>query len=102
MAYGISREQLCVDPGIGFTATREEDIALLTHTRELKPEGVAYLVGVSRKRVTGEDVPPAQRLAGSIAAQTIAQLGGADILRTHDVFATKQAVKLTNLCISAL
>ena len=98
MGYGLAKEQLCVDPGIGFGTTREEDRARLAHTGEIKIEGMAYLVGASRKRVTGEGAPPEDRLAGTVAAHTIAQLGGADILRAHDVAAARQAAEVTKLC----
>jgi len=95
IAYGIAKEQLCVDPGIGFGPSREDDRRLLAHTAQLKISGIAYLVGASRKRVTGEDSPPPERLAGTIAAHTIAQLDGADILRVHDVKQASQAAKMT-------
>ena len=97
MRLGIAREKLCVDPGIGFGKTRDDNIRLLASVRELKLEGVALLVGASRKRVTGEDVPPKERLGGTIAAHTVAQLGGADILRAHDVREARQAADFTEL-----
>ena len=95
LEFGLKKQQLCIDPGLGFTASREEDFRLLAQTQSLKMEGIAYLVGASRKRFTGEGVLPGGRLAGSIAAQTVAQLGGADILRVHDVKEAVQAVNLT-------
>ena len=94
-AFGLEQTQLCVDPGIGFGKTREDDLALLAHTAQLKIPGVAYLIGASRKRVTamaGED----GRLFGTIAAHTAAQLGGATILRVHDVKEARQAATLVD------
>ena len=85
MAFGIDRERLCLDPGIGFGKSREDDMRLLANLERVKPPGFALLVGVSRKRVTGGTE------AGALAAQTLAQWGGADILRTHDVVAARQA-----------
>ena len=99
MRFGIAREQLCMDPGIGFGKSREDNLRLLTNTRALKPEGIALLVGASRKRATGEAVPPGERLGGTIAAHTIAQLGGADILRVHDIPQARQAADLTEIVI---
>ena len=95
-AFGLEQTQLCVDPGIGFGKTREDDLALLAHTARLKIPGMAYLIGASRKRVTamaGED----GRLPGTIAAHTAAQLGGATILRVHDVKEARQAANLVDL-----
>jgi len=99
MAFGLAKAQLCVDPGIGFGKSREDNIKLLANTRKLKINEVALLVGASRKRVTGEALPPDERLAGTIAAHTVAQLGGADILRVHDVPQARQAVDFTELVI---
>jgi len=94
-AFGLEQTQLCIDPGIGFGKTREDDLALLAHTVRLRIPGVAYLVGASRKRVTalaGED----GRLPATIAAHTAAQLGGATILRVHDVKEARQAATLVD------
>ena len=94
MAYGLQKSQLCVDPGIGFGKSQEDNLKLLANTPRLKLPGVAYLVGASRKRVisyAGGDGSP----SGTIAAHTIAQLGGADILRTHDVKEAVQAMRVT-------
>ena len=99
MAFGLAEAQLCVDPGIGFGKSREDNLRLLANAQKIKPEGIALLVGASRKRVTGENVPPSERLGGTIAAHVIAQLNGADILRVHDVPQTRQAMNLTELVI---
>ncbi|MCL2445678.1 MAG: dihydropteroate synthase [Oscillospiraceae bacterium] len=92
--FGIAKAQLCVDPGIGFGKTQPDNLRLLGNIAKLKIDGVAMLVGASRKRVAGEHLPPSERLPGTIAAHTIAQLGGADILRVHDVKETIQAAQL--------
>ncbi|MCL2531966.1 MAG: dihydropteroate synthase [Oscillospiraceae bacterium] len=92
--FGITRAQLCIDPGIGFGKTQPDNLRLLSHIAKLKVDDVAMLVGASRKRVTGEHLPPSERLPGTIAAHTIAQLGGANILRVHDVREALQAAQL--------
>jgi len=79
MAYGIEASQLCVDPGIGFGKTLEDNVLLLANGAQLKIPGMAYLVGASRKRVTGGT------LEGTLAANALALQGGANILRVHDV-----------------
>ena len=96
LAFGLQQTQLCVDPGIGFGKTREDDLALLAHTARLRISGVAYLVGASRKRVTAM-AGEGDRLSGTIAAHTAAQLGGATILRAHDVKEARQAANIVNL-----
>ena len=89
MAYGLQKNQLCLDPGIGFGKSQEDNLKLLANTPKLKLPGVAYLVGASRKRVI-------EYAGGStIAAHVIAQLGGADILRAHDVKEAVQAMRVT-------
>jgi len=85
MALGIKKERLWLDPGIGFGKSREDNLRLLANLEQVKPPGFALLAGVSRKRVTGGSE------AGTIAAQAIVQMGGADVLRTHDVVAAQQA-----------
>lgn len=85
---GIPRENIVVDPGIGFGKEFEHNIELLRHLRRIgEAAGRPVLVGVSRKRfigtITGREV--SERLAGSLAAAGFALLQGARILRVHDV-----------------
>lgn len=92
--YGVSRERICLDPGVGFGKTLEENLKLLANVDQVKLPGCAFLMAASRKRVIGAPCgnPPFQeRLAGTIAAHTLAQAGGADVLRVHDVREAVQA-----------
>ena len=91
-AAGIAREQTVLDPGIGFAKTRAHNLALLARLDELAELGRPLLVGASRKSFIGEltGAPPAERLAGSLAAAAWAARHGAAIVRVHDVEATVQ------------
>jgi dihydropteroate synthase len=99
---GIDPARIAVDPGIGFfrnqgVAWYEWDAAVLADLVGLRDLGRPVCVGVSRKSFIGaltgaED--PAARLPGSLAATAAAVLGGAQLIRTHDVEETVQAVKV--------
>jgi dihydropteroate synthase len=93
---GISRENIVLDPGIGFGKTPEQSITALARLNELEVFGLPLLVGASRKRFISSIVPsePDQRLGGSIAAHLAAAKGGARIIRTHDVSETVQALRV--------
>jgi dihydropteroate synthase len=94
---GISREKIIIDPGFGagnFGKTHKENLQLLNRLDEFQILGLPILVGISRKIFIGEILgeTPDKRLYGSIAAATIAVTKGAQIVRTHDVKATKDAI----------
>jgi dihydropteroate synthase len=93
---GIVRENIVLDPGIGFGKTPEQSIIAIARLAELKSFGLPLLVGASRKRFIDKisPAPPDQRLGGSIASHLTAVASGAAILRTHDVAETVQAVKV--------
>jgi len=93
---GISRENIVLDPGIGFGKTPEQSMTALARLNELHQFGLPLLVGASRKRFISTVTPsePHQRLGGSIAAHLVAAKGGARIIRTHDVSETVQALRV--------
>src|SRR5271156_4789502 len=96
---GIKRDRLVLDPGFGFGKRFEENYPLLAHFAELQQTGFPLLAGVSRKSFIGralahdgKDAEPADRLYGTLAAETALILKGAHIIRTHDVrFAVEAA-----------
>jgi dihydropteroate synthase len=96
-AAGLPRSRLVVDPGIGFGKTLAHNLALLSSLTLLHGLGCALLLGASRKsfigRLTGA-ADPDDRLPGSIAAALIGAAQGVQILRVHDVAATRQALAL--------
>jgi dihydropteroate synthase len=91
---GIARNRIVADPGFGFGKTAGHNLTLLKRLPEFASLGVPILAGWSRKsslgRITGRDT--GGRLAGSLAAALLALLGGARILRVHDVNETRDAV----------
>lgn len=93
---GLSRENIVLDPGIGFGKTPEQSITALARLDELGIFGLPLLVGASRKRFISTIVPsePHQRLGGSIAAHLAAARAGAKIIRAHDVSETVQALRV--------
>ena len=93
---GIARDNIVLDPGIGFGKTPEQSMTALARLGELRAFGLPILVGASRKRFISTVTPsePQQRLGGSIAAHLIAAQNGADIIRAHDVAETVQALRV--------
>lgn len=98
VAAGLRRDQITVDPGIGFGKTLEHNIKLLKSLSIFHGLGCPILLGASRKRFIGVigDVPEAaDRMPGSVAVAMAAAAQGVQILRVHDVAATRQALRLT-------
>jgi dihydropteroate synthase len=101
-AAGVSEERIVLDPGIGFfrdaaVAWHAWDVAVLAGLSELTALGRPLCVGVSRKSFIGAITgrrDPAARLSGSLAATAAAVLGGAALVRTHDVADTIDAVRV--------
>jgi len=104
----IKKENIIVDPGIGFGKRTgkgiEDNCEILRRLSELKDLGFPIMVGTSRKKfignVCGDDnlLPVSDRLEGSLASACIAVVNGADILRVHDVKETRRCIDLID-CI---
>ncbi len=97
------RQNIVLDPGIGFGKTPEQSLTAIARLAELKSFGLPLLVGASRKRFIDKvsPAPPDRRLGGSIAAHLNAVAGGAAIIRTHDVAETVQALRVAAAIRSA-
>jgi dihydropteroate synthase len=97
LAAGVADDQLVVDPGIGFGKTVTGNLTLLRRLPEFQGLGVPVLIGTSRKSFIGtvlSQALPDERLAGSLATVAAAVLGGARIVRVHDVAPTRQLVDM--------
>ena len=93
---GIVRENIILDPGIGFGKTPEQSIACIARLADFKRFGLPLLVGASRKRFISSVTPsdPGERIGGSIAAHLLAVEKGAMFVRAHDVKETVQALRI--------
>jgi dihydropteroate synthase len=93
---GIARNQIALDPGIGFGKVPQQSMTAIAHLARFKIFGLPLLVGASRKRFIASVTPsePHQRLGGSIAAHLLAVQNGAAIIRAHDVAETVQAMRV--------
>lgn len=94
LAAGVDKEKIIIDPGIGFGKRFEDNLILINNLRSLDSLGRPILVGVSRKSFLARmlNLPPQERLEGTIAASILSILSGAHILRIHDVRPVKRAV----------
>ncbi len=84
---GVARENIIIDPGIGFGKSLEQNLDIIRRLAELKSLGRPILLGTSRKSMIGLvlDLPPDQRLEGTAATVAIGIANGVDIVRVHDV-----------------
>jgi dihydropteroate synthase len=105
---GIKRDRLVLDPGFGFGKRFEENYPLLAHFAELQQMGFPLLAGVSRKSFIGRtlardgrDAEVAERLSGTLAAETGLILKGAHIIRTHDVRFAVDAARVADAIVAS-
>jgi dihydropteroate synthase len=100
---GMNREKIIIDPGIGFGKRLRDNLALIRNLNSFRTLDQPILIGVSRKSYIGKilDLPPDERIEGSIASAVISVLQGAHILRVHDVAAMKRSVVMTEAIMDA-
>ncbi|MHA1587345.1 MAG: dihydropteroate synthase [Candidatus Thorarchaeota archaeon] len=97
LSVGIPQERIIIDPGIGFGKPSEVDLEIIRGLDRFCSLGHPVLVGISRKAFIGDLLSqpnPSMRLAGTIAATSIAVANGANLIRTHDVNEGKIAAKI--------
>ena len=104
---GVKRERIVLDPGFGFGKSFQENYPLLKRFDELHELRYPLLAGMSRKSFigralarNGSDAPVSDRLYGTLAAETAVILKGAHIVRTHDVRACADAVRIADVVVS--
>lgn len=98
VAAGIDRAKIILDPGFGFGKNDEHNLQILANLHRLEELRQPLLVGLSRKRMLGNLTGKAadKRVFAGIAAAVMAVAGGANIIRTHDVAATVDALKIVD------
>ena len=102
--FGIAREKIFIDPGIGFGKTLEHNLLLLRNIDKFVASGYRVLVGTSRKsfigKITGKE-KPSKRIYGTAATVALCAAAGVSIVRVHDVAKMVDVVKVVNAIESA-
>lgn len=98
---GISRERICIDPGVGFGKTYEHNLEIINRLEVLHTFGLPILLGTSRKSVIGLtlDLPVEERLEGTLATTVIGVMKGAAFIRVHDIKENLRAIRMTEAII---
>ena len=98
---GVDEGNIVVDPGIGFGKTADHNLELLRRLPEIKEMGFPMLLGVSRKSTIGRllNLPEDDRVEGTAAAVSLSIVGGADIVRVHDVKQMVRVVRMTDAVV---
>jgi dihydropteroate synthase len=100
---GVPKSQIVVDPGIGFGKSAEQNYELLARLQELARLGFPLLVGTSRKGFIGKvlgGAPEGERLWGTAATVAASILGGAHLVRVHDVAEMVQVARVTDAVLN--
>jgi dihydropteroate synthase len=102
LACGIKKEKIIIDPGIGFGKKLKHNLAVINHLSFLEPLDRPVLMGISRKSFIGKilNLPPEDRLEGTIAGAVLSILNGAHILRVHDVEGIRRAVQVAEAIVN--
>ena len=102
VSAGIDKQQIILDPGFGFGKNLSHNYQLLANLEQFHNLGLPLLAGMSRKSMIGQllNVPPQDRLAGSLTCAVIAAMQGAHIIRVHDVKETVQAMQVVQMTLS--
>lgn len=91
---GVDPESICLDPGIGFGKRLVDNLKLIAGVDDFLPLGLPVLMGMSRKSYIGmvPGLEQSNRLVPSVVSAVMASMGGASVLRVHDVAATREAL----------
>lgn len=100
---GVKRENIILDPGIGFPKTFEENLFVMNNLEVIKNLGFPVLLGTSRKSMIGLalDLPVDQRVEGTVATTVMGIMKGCEFVRVHDVLENKRAAVMTDKILGA-
>lgn len=100
-AAGIPEDRIMLDPGIGFGKTSDQNIELMPRLHELHVLGYPLLLGTSRKSMIGKilDLPPGERMEGTVATSVLGVVQGVEVIRVHDVRENLRAVRVADAMI---
>ncbi|MBE6048074.1 MAG: dihydropteroate synthase [Clostridium sp.] len=100
---GVKRENIILDPGIGFAKTYEQNLFVMNNLEVIKNLGFPVLLGTSRKSMIGLalDLPVDQRVEGTVATTVIGIMKGCEFVRVHDVLENKRAAVMTDKILRA-
>ncbi len=103
-SQGLRRDQIIVDPGIGFGKSLGHNLSILKHVADFKSLGCRVLIGHSRKSFMGKllDLEVEQRDLATASVSALCAMAGADIIRVHDVTGNLHAVRLAEAIREAL
>jgi dihydropteroate synthase len=103
LSAGIAYKNLILDPGFGFGKTPEHNLRIVNQLAKFHSYHLPLMLGVSRKSTLGIilNTPVDKRVAGDLAIAVVAALQGVAIIRTHEVFATKQALVMVHAISSS-
>ena len=93
-AMGIKKENIILDPGIGFGKRTVHNLKLLQDLDKLTRLGYPVLLGTSRKRFMGEGNPPRERMPSTCATSALGVMAGVRIFRVHDIWQNRQAIDI--------
>ena len=95
---GVKKENIILDPGIGFAKTYEENLVVMNNLEKIKEMGYPVLLGTSRKSMIGLtlDLPVDKRVEGTIATTVLGISKGCEFVRVHDVLENKRVAIMTD------
>ncbi|MDQ0418264.1 dihydropteroate synthase [Croceifilum oryzae] len=100
---GVKAERIWLDPGIGFAKNLQENVRVMQHLDQLVEMGYPVLLGTSRKSMIGKilDLPPAERVEGTLATVGFGIQKGCQIMRVHDVQETVRFCRMMDALVYA-
>ncbi len=103
LTLGVKRDQIIIDPGIGFGKGLDHNCALINNLRYFEDMERPLLLGISRKSFIGQvlNLPPHERIEGTLASAVLSIVNGAHILRVHDVAPVRRAVRMAETIMGA-